>query len=53
MTKQKFTIPVKFEMWGNVEVEAETLDEAIEKAIDSNLPKEKHYLEQSTEYFPD
>jgi hypothetical protein len=34
----RYTIPVTWEMVGNVEVEAESLTEAIEKAYDADIP---------------
>ena len=46
----KFSVPVTWVMWGNVEVEADSVEEAIELAYDKDLPKDGNYLEHSFEY---
>lgn len=43
----KFSVPVTWVMWGNVEVEADSVEEAIELAYDKDLPKDAAYLEHS------
>jgi hypothetical protein len=44
-----FKIPCTFEMYGTLEIEAESLEEAIKIAWDDNtpLPDEKHYVDGS------
>ena len=43
----RFKIPVVYTMLGTVEVEAENLDEAIQKAIEGSLPEDAEYLSDS------
>ena len=49
--KKKFKIPVTWEMFGFVEIEAESLEEAMDIAEgdDIELPDEKHYVDASWE----
>lgn len=48
--KRMYKIPVTFEMYGTMEVEAESLDEAKRIALDeAPLPEEKHYVDGSCE----
>lgn len=46
---KEFIIPVVWEMWGKYVIEAETLEEAMEKALDSELPlpEESYYVDDS------
>ena len=46
MTKT-FKIPVVYSSWGTVEVEADTLEEACEKAMAGSLPKNAEYIDDS------
>lgn len=43
----KFKIPVTWVMWGSVEVEADSLEEARELALEAELPKDGNYVEYS------
>ena len=44
----KFKIPVTFEMYGTLRIEADTLEEAIKFAIeDSELPENQYYIDGS------
>jgi|LSQX01.3.fsa_nt_gb hypothetical protein len=46
--KKIYKIPVTFEMYGVMEVEAASLEEAKRLAIESEpLPEEKHYVDDS------
>ena len=51
MAKQTFKIPVSWEMHGIVEIEADSLDEAIQVFDDTSdnipLPKESEYIDGS------
>jgi high-affinity K+ transport system ATPase subunit B len=44
---KKFTIPVLWQVYSCMEIEANSLDEAIEIAEDSNLPKDGEYVDGS------
>lgn len=46
---KKYTIPCAWQMYGFYHIEAENLEEAIEKAEDSELPKDADYVETSFE----
>jgi hypothetical protein len=43
----KYLIPVSWEVFANVLVEADSLDEAIDNADDIQLPKEASYIQGS------
>ncbi len=45
--KKTYSIPVVWSMYGHVEVEAESVDEAIDLAQDEKLPLDGDYLEGS------
>lgn len=47
---KKFKIPVSWEMYGFVEIEAETLDEAVNRAWNDNIPL-PYYSEYVDESF--
>lgn len=42
-----YTIPVTYESWGLVEVEADSFDEACEKCLHGPLPYTAEYVEGS------
>ena len=44
-----YKIPVVWQMYGYVEVEAESMSEAVNKAYDAPLPDNGEYLETSFE----
>lgn len=50
---QKFLVPVVYQVWGEVEIEATSVEEARKKLADKNfvdkmgLPEESHYLDDS------
>ena len=47
MKTKTFRIPVSYEMYGYVEVEAVDLDEAVAKAEEAALPSDPSYIEGS------
>lgn len=50
MPKQKWIIPLFWSMYGKLKVEAETLDEAVQIALDAETPlPEGDYLSESVE----
>jgi len=46
---REWRIPVTWEMYGIVYVEADTLEEAMDKAYDSEIPDDGEYLDGSWE----
>lgn len=50
---KKFLVPVVYQVWGEVEIEATSVEEARKKLADKNfvaemrLPEESHYLDDS------
>ena len=52
MAKKKYKIPVWWSMSGTVEIEADSLEEAIDKAetdSDISLPEDSYYIDDSWE----
>lgn len=50
MSKKTYRIPVVWQSWGVMEIEAESLEEAKAKAIDSETPlPESNYVDDSIE----
>lgn len=47
MAKKSYRIPVEFSSWGLIEVEAENIAEAIEKADLAPLPTDADYIDGS------
>lgn len=47
----KYKIPIRWEMWGDVNVEAEDLHEALNNAIDAELPENGEYIDYTTDVF--
>ena len=45
----KYKIPVSWTMVADMEIEADSLDEAIEKAEEANLPDDAEYCDSSFE----
>ena len=45
--KRKYRVAVDFRMYGEVEVEATSIEEAMKLALDEELPEEKQYLDDS------
>lgn len=46
---KEYVIPVRWEMFGEVRVTANSLDEAIETAYDAELPGDSEYIDGSFE----
>lgn len=47
--KKTYSIPVIWQSWGVVNVEADNLEEAKEKALEGNMPYKSEYIEDSME----
>ncbi len=49
MSVKTYKVPISYEMYGYVEVEASSIEEAIEKAWDDDydLPEDSHYVDDS------
>jgi hypothetical protein len=49
VAKKTYTIPVSWTVVANMEIEAESLEEAIEIAEEEDLPTDNEYLDSSFE----
>ena len=47
--KKVYSIPVIWQAWGVVNVEADTLEEAKQKALQGNMPYKSEYVDDSME----